>query len=109
MGQLLWSLAEYRTGSTYPYHPPMEQILETLNLPEIRRVKAEIDGMLVHLAFKVRKLEPERDEGDKELAVVRRTFRNNHSWAVQLGLAEENPKTYFDRAVPAAQSVNVPL
>ena len=100
--EVLWAMAEHQDGGRYKELPTaqLRKILLTVDEKDFRK---SVDAMLVGLAFEVRKLESERTDVDTELNEKRARIKQVHGGAVTLHLAETNPKTYFDRAVPASQ------
>ncbi|MDO8619931.1 MAG: hypothetical protein Q7R64_01115 [bacterium] len=99
--EVLWEVAKYEHGMQYEKFP--RRIIRRILLEwDIQDFNRSVDRMLVSLAFEVKKLEPERVETDPELRQTRDRFKFVHGEAVKLEVAEKNPKTYFDRAVPAS-------
>ena len=107
---LLWNLIDYETisyedGSSSHVKFPEHEIRLILYGNDLESLVKRVDGMLVHYAFIVRRVEGVKNEGDPGLLKVRNERRTIHEQAVALGLADKNPQTYFDRAIPAAQAV----
>ncbi len=103
---VLWGVAEHTQGMVYLNFPRkfIRKILLETDGDEFKKL---VDNMLINLAFEVKKMEPERTESDPELMHKRARFKSVHSDAYRLGVAEKNPKTYFDRAVPASVKVEI--
>lgn len=107
---LLWNLIDYETisyedGSSSHVAFPENRIRLILCGNDFESLVKRVDSMLVHFAFIVRRLEGIKHEGDPELLQARNKRERIHKQAVALGLADANPQTHFDRAIPAAEKV----
>lgn len=100
---VLWEVVEYqdrKEHTTFPKRAIRHLLLYT-NIEEFEKV---VTRMLIERAFAVKLLEPIRVRTDPELEEKRARFKGVHERAVELHLAKKNPKTYFDRAVPASEA-----
>ena len=106
---VLWEVVEYHDRKEYTVFPKraIRRVLLYTNIVEFEKA---VTLMLIERAFAVKILEPVKVTTDPELEEKRARFKGAHERAVELHLAKKNPKTYFDRAVPASEaSSNTPV
>lgn len=104
LGEVLCAIIEYQKGVKLA-RLPIGNVRWILKTWSVENLRGATTPMLIDLAFHVKRLEGTRPETDRELKAAREHCKSIHAYAVMLGVAEKNPQTYFDRAVPAVATV----